>query len=629
MKIPSTLLRLAIVIAAAAPVRAQLRQEWLAMYATPGNDYATAVVTDSAGNVHAAGYSNIDATGVDGSAFVAAWDASGAPLWSRTFDSSLGHIERPTAMAFDGVGGLYVVGAARGPTNSQYATFVLHLDAAGVITWSVEQPLTADGLGGAVRPALVVDAQGRAIVGDRGPSGSGDFEITAYTLAGAVAWQTTYAGSAGGVDRVVDLALAPNGEIVAVGNANSASASAPGSVPTLLRLASDGTLLQALEITTEVAPFGFANDVAVDAQGRIFVVATQVPATWSIGIRSIVLLAYDAQGVFDWARTINGPPQFVFGGAWAHSVKVDVFGRAVVMGWRSQGANVGHALLLAAYEVNGDQAWQSVANDPLGGPTTVDWWVNGSDVLLDPSGEAIVVGQYFIVDLLENPPHTRSDTFAYAVDAPGKKRFGNNYAFPPMTDSSNDGAAAGALAGGGAIVLAGFAHTAVGLLGDDAYVARFSRTAGGFCFGDSSLIACPCGNASEPVERAGCTSSLGVGGRLADLGTSSLSSDTLKLVGTSMPNSVTVYYQGTHAADGAPFGDGLLCVRGSIVRLGEKFNVAGTSQFPGSGDLPISVIGQVSGPGMRAYQAVYRNGAAFCTNKTFNSTNGLQVSWGL
>jgi hypothetical protein len=36
----------------------------------------------------------------------------------------------------------------------------------------------------------------------------------------------------------------------------------------------------------------------------------------------------------------------------------------------------------------------------------------------------------------------------------------------------------------------------------------------------------------------------------------------------------------------------------------------------------------VTAPGVRTYQAWYRNAAAFCTASTFNLTNGVQLTWG-
>lgn len=613
MNIPTLLRCFALVTVAAIPARAQLRLDWSTTYATPTSDTALVARIDSAGNVYTAGIGNADTGQLDGTAFVAAWTATGVPLWSTTFDATLGRAEFPNAIEFDNAGGVYVAGVATGPSFGVYAGFLLHLDATGAITWSIEQPTTTTGSFGS---SLVVDAQGRAIVGSRVPAGSGDLAITAYTPAGGVAWQSTYAGTAGGADAAVALALAPNGEIVAIGTVNSTVPSS--SKPVLVRLASDGTVLQTLEIATPELQSGAGVDIEVDASGRIYAAVNgRAPGA---PVTAMMLLAFDTQGALAWLRSITGQQQPFGGGSYARDLEIDAFGRAVLLGGRAQGSS-GIALVVAAYDVNGNEAWRTIVNDVLGGPS-VNLWNHANRVLLDASGEATVVGSYgpALAD-------TVSDAFALAVDSGGKKRFGLAYGFPPTPGGSFDhgiGAAAGA---GQTFVIAGRAQTSSSSTGFDAFVAQFTRTASGFCFGDGAVAACPCGNASAAVERAGCASSLGIGGRLADLGASSLANDTLTLVGSSMPNTITVYYQGTIAGAGTAFGDGLACLRGNIVRLGETFNVAGTSQFPGSGGLPISVHGQVSSPGMRVYQAVYRNAASFCTDKAFNTTNGMQVTW--
>ncbi len=153
-----------------------------------------------------------------------------------------------------------------------------------------------------------------------------------------------------------------------------------------------------------------------------------------------------------------------------------------------------------------------------------------------------------------------------------------------------------------------------------------------FCFGDGSASACPCANESTPGEQRGCLNSLGSGGRLAATGVASLANDTVVLTGSGMPNSSALYFQGTQqqsSGAGGPFGDGLRCAGGMIVRLGTKTNAAGISQFPASGDPLVSVRGLVTTPGVRTYQVWYRNAATFCTVSTFNLTNGTQVSWTL
>ncbi len=151
-----------------------------------------------------------------------------------------------------------------------------------------------------------------------------------------------------------------------------------------------------------------------------------------------------------------------------------------------------------------------------------------------------------------------------------------------------------------------------------------------FCAGDGSGTPCPCGNDAAAGTQGGCLNSLGVAARLEAVGQASLTSDTVQLRGSNMPNGNALYFQGTtqqSAGLGAPFGDGLRCAGGTIVRLGTKLNAAGASTYPGSGDASVSVRGLIVAPGTRTYQVWYRNAAAYCTASTFNLTNGLQVVW--
>ncbi len=151
-----------------------------------------------------------------------------------------------------------------------------------------------------------------------------------------------------------------------------------------------------------------------------------------------------------------------------------------------------------------------------------------------------------------------------------------------------------------------------------------------FCAGDGSGTACPCGNSSAPGSGEGCASSLGIGGHLAGFGTASILADSITLSGAQMPNSSALYFQGTtetSSGQGSVFGDGLRCAGGSIVRLGAKLNVGGTSQFPAPGDPSVSVRGACHAGDFRTYQVWYRNAAAFCTPSTFNLTNGVELTW--
>jgi len=150
-----------------------------------------------------------------------------------------------------------------------------------------------------------------------------------------------------------------------------------------------------------------------------------------------------------------------------------------------------------------------------------------------------------------------------------------------------------------------------------------------FCFGDGSPTLCPCGNSGAAGN--GCASSIvAAGANLAATGNPSISADTIDLVGTGMPNSSALYFQGTTQQSGGlgvVFGDGKRCAGGTVIRLKTVTNASGGSHYPGVGDPTVSVRGAILAPGNRTYQIWYRNAAAFCTASTFNLSNGLQLTW--
>jgi glucose/arabinose dehydrogenase len=153
-----------------------------------------------------------------------------------------------------------------------------------------------------------------------------------------------------------------------------------------------------------------------------------------------------------------------------------------------------------------------------------------------------------------------------------------------------------------------------------------------YCFGDGSGSPCPCGNVGTVGN--GCPNSLNPNGAtLVVLGTPDLSNDSVILQGRGMPDAATLYFQGTTQVNGGagfPFGDGLRCAGGSMVRLATKINVSGMSEFPEIFDGQLSTRGGLMpgmGPVTRTYQAWYRNPATFCTADTFNLTNGMRLVW--
>jgi hypothetical protein len=149
-----------------------------------------------------------------------------------------------------------------------------------------------------------------------------------------------------------------------------------------------------------------------------------------------------------------------------------------------------------------------------------------------------------------------------------------------------------------------------------------------YCFGTASM--CPCGIGGAPGH--GCPSSVQPGGGLlTGAGLARVSCDSVVLTATSLTNSSALLFQGTALLNGGlgvPFGDGLRCVAGTVIRIGTMNAVGGTVQWPAAGGLPLSTAPLVppSG-GQRYYQVWYRNAAVFCTPFTFNLTNGVRIYW--
>ncbi|MBI5362663.1 MAG: hypothetical protein HZA53_05755 [Planctomycetes bacterium] len=155
------------------------------------------------------------------------------------------------------------------------------------------------------------------------------------------------------------------------------------------------------------------------------------------------------------------------------------------------------------------------------------------------------------------------------------------------------------------------------------------------CLGDGTVAACPCYN--QGSRGNGCANSVSLAGaRLAATGMPS--NDTLVLTTTNQPgSSATIVLQATDPTFlRTPFGDGLLCLGGRLVRLFTRTASSGSVVVPTVGDPTLrdrsAQRGDALIPGdVRYYQAYYRDvSATFCpapSGGTFNVTNGVRVVW--
>ncbi len=148
-----------------------------------------------------------------------------------------------------------------------------------------------------------------------------------------------------------------------------------------------------------------------------------------------------------------------------------------------------------------------------------------------------------------------------------------------------------------------------------------------YCFGDRTGTPCPCTNPGGPGH--GCANAASPdGARIVALGLPSVSLDALSFcVSDSFPGQPGLFFQGDLATNGGlglPFGDGLRCAGGNVVRL--ELATADANGHASS-SVPIALTAGVSAGDLKQYQWWYRDPLPSMCGAGFNLSNGLQVLW--
>jgi hypothetical protein len=144
---------------------------------------------------------------------------------------------------------------------------------------------------------------------------------------------------------------------------------------------------------------------------------------------------------------------------------------------------------------------------------------------------------------------------------------------------------------------------------------------------------CPCSGAQSAVnsQLGGCrhSSSGPNGAELRGSGTPAVASDDVVLAIEGMPATSFVTFLQGDVAPAVPFGDGKLCLGGSLVRIAVRPAVGGAASYPSPGEESLSLRGAIPAAGATVgYQGRYRdNATAWCTPATFNTTNAYRVVW--
>ncbi|MDH5694137.1 MAG: SBBP repeat-containing protein, partial [Gammaproteobacteria bacterium] len=185
---------------------------WVRRYNGPGNgdDNATAIAVDGAGNVYVTGYS----IGTGGDYATIKYNSAGDTLWVRRYNGPGNGDDWAYAIAVDGAGNVYVTGNSYG-TGYDYAT--IKYNPAGDTVWV--KRYNGPGNSADEAKAIAVDGAGNVYVTGKsaGSGTSNDYATIKYNPAGDTLWVKRYNGPGNGSDVAYAIAVDGTGNVYVTG----------------------------------------------------------------------------------------------------------------------------------------------------------------------------------------------------------------------------------------------------------------------------------------------------------------------------------------------------------------------------------------------------------------------------
>jgi uncharacterized delta-60 repeat protein len=287
-----------------------------------GDDVPVAVAVDGEGHVIVTGSSFSGTNGLD--VQTRKYNgATGGDLWNKRDDGGGNGDDAATAIALDAAGNVIVTGSATVIGNGLDFYTAKYASANGALLWSRRYNGTGDG--DDVAAAVAVDAAGSVVVtGTSRGNGSKDFYTAKYDgVTDTIIWDESYNGPGGGEDEATAVAVDAAGNVIVTGVSQN---NGNKDLYTVKYAAADGDKLWDNRQNGNGNGDDRANDVAVDADGNV-VITGYSEGTQNLDFYVAKYAAADGKEI--WSDRYNGPGNGDDAGT---SVAVDPQGNVIVTG---------------------------------------------------------------------------------------------------------------------------------------------------------------------------------------------------------------------------------------------------------------------------------------------------------
>jgi len=324
------------------------------------------------------------------------YDSDGNQIWTSVYEANSTFVSNPDHMTIDALDNIYICGYVGSSLNPPFGAIV-KIDAVGNQLWVAEY-YGPEFNGGSANATAVDDSGHVYLAGTASVSGrSGDAAIVKFDSNGNLMWQRTDGSRfSSAADNFADVKIDQNGDIIVAGTFGFNTAAGPDVA--LSKYDADGNLIWSQEFDG-----GVGSDVGMklvlDAQNNIIVLGyTEV----DFDDYDTLLLKYDPAGNLIWSATQGGDGAGV---DFPRDLAIDAQGNLYVVGTEQPFAGVDFCVT-ASYDGDGNLRWKEL----YGGPTQGDSYgnvlaVDPNDSSVYVSGESFAPGDDFdIVTIKHTQP---------------------------------------------------------------------------------------------------------------------------------------------------------------------------------------------------------------------------------